>query len=120
MGKPTPEQSLNRAHELWEQNGKPDGREDEFYFQAERELREADERGDPAKESPDDIQQSARCYAAGVALETGRVKAGSKESLSVPRRNLKFHQRHRSQCDRIALALVGTSKNRFREGPNMA
>jgi hypothetical protein len=34
MGKPTPEQILNRAHELWEQNGKPDGREDEFYFQA--------------------------------------------------------------------------------------
>ena len=55
MGKPTPEQILNRAHELWEQNGKPDGREDEFYFQAERELREADERGDPAKGSPDDI-----------------------------------------------------------------
>ena len=25
MGKPTHEQILNRAHELWKQNGKPDG-----------------------------------------------------------------------------------------------
>jgi DUF2934 family protein len=54
-GQAHPEQILNRAHELWEQNGKPDGREDEFYFQAEQELQGADERGDPGKGSPDDI-----------------------------------------------------------------
>jgi hypothetical protein len=40
---------------LWEQNGKPQGQEDEFWHKAERELKGADERGDPAKESPDDI-----------------------------------------------------------------
>jgi hypothetical protein len=27
-----------RAHELWELAGKPDGREDEFWLEAEREL----------------------------------------------------------------------------------
>jgi hypothetical protein len=29
-----------RAHELWELAGKPDGREDEFWLEAERELKE--------------------------------------------------------------------------------
>ena len=28
-----------RAYELWEQNGKPKNREDEYYLQAKRELR---------------------------------------------------------------------------------
>jgi hypothetical protein len=38
MAKPTEEQIRLRAHELWEQAGKPDGREDEFWHQAEKEL----------------------------------------------------------------------------------
>jgi hypothetical protein len=28
-----------RAHELWELAGKPDGRHDEFWFEAEREIK---------------------------------------------------------------------------------
>ena len=40
MEKPTKEQIIHRAYELWEQNGKPEGRDDEFYYQAERELQE--------------------------------------------------------------------------------
>jgi hypothetical protein len=55
MEKPTEEQIRLRAHELWEQNGTPQGKENEFRRQAERELQGADERGDPAKGSPDDI-----------------------------------------------------------------
>jgi hypothetical protein len=39
MSEPRDEQILNRAYKIWEANGKPDGREDEFYHQAERELR---------------------------------------------------------------------------------
>jgi Protein of unknown function (DUF2934) len=38
MEKPTREQIIHRAYELWEQAGKPDGRDQEFYHQAEREL----------------------------------------------------------------------------------
>ena len=38
MEKPTEEQIRQRAHELWEQNDRPDGREDEFWHQAEEEL----------------------------------------------------------------------------------
>ena len=34
MANPTKEQIIHRAHELWEQNGKPEGRDDEFYHQA--------------------------------------------------------------------------------------
>jgi hypothetical protein len=32
------EQIRRRAHELWEQSGRPEGRETEFWLQAEREL----------------------------------------------------------------------------------
>jgi hypothetical protein len=31
----------HRAYELWEQNGKPEGRDQEFYHQVEKELKEA-------------------------------------------------------------------------------
>jgi Protein of unknown function (DUF2934) len=48
MEKPTEEQIRSRAHELWEQAGKPDGREDEFWHQAERELKQKQELGDTA------------------------------------------------------------------------
>jgi hypothetical protein len=40
METPTKEQIIHRAYELWEQAGKPDGRDDEFYHQAEKELKQ--------------------------------------------------------------------------------
>jgi hypothetical protein len=42
MENPTRKQINHRAYELWEQAGKPDGRDQEFYHQAEQELRNAD------------------------------------------------------------------------------
>ena len=42
MENPTKEQVIHRAYELWEQAGKPEGRDQEFYHQAEQELRDAD------------------------------------------------------------------------------
>ena len=33
---------VRRAYELWEQAGKPEGRDQEFYHLAEQELRDAD------------------------------------------------------------------------------
>ncbi len=42
MAYPTDEQIRTRAHELWEQAGKPQGREDEFWHQAEQELQNED------------------------------------------------------------------------------
>jgi hypothetical protein len=41
MENPTREQIIHRAYELWEKNGKPEGRDQEFYHQAEKELKEA-------------------------------------------------------------------------------
>jgi hypothetical protein len=38
MAKPTEDQIKERAHQLWEAAGKPDGRHEEFWHQAEREL----------------------------------------------------------------------------------
>jgi hypothetical protein len=40
MKEPTVEQISTRAYELWEQAGKPEGRDEGFYLQAEQELRE--------------------------------------------------------------------------------
>jgi hypothetical protein len=53
--KPAQIDIVRRAYQLWQQAGEPAGRDEEFYLQAERELRGLEERGDPAKGSPDDI-----------------------------------------------------------------
>jgi hypothetical protein len=52
MAKPAGIDIVRRAYELWEQAGKPDGRDQEFYLQAERELREKEEHRDIAPEPP--------------------------------------------------------------------
>ncbi|WFU43309.1 DUF2934 domain-containing protein [Bradyrhizobium sp. CB82] len=49
MAHPTEEQIRKRAFELWEQAGKPEGREDEFWQQAQGELQSAEESGDSNK-----------------------------------------------------------------------
>ena len=53
MENPTKEQIIHRAYELWEQAGKPEGRDDEFYHQAEQELRNADKSS--ALRTPDNL-----------------------------------------------------------------
>jgi hypothetical protein len=45
MTKPTEDQIRQRAHDLWEQAGKPEGREDEFWHLAERDLQEKSDGG---------------------------------------------------------------------------
>ena len=42
MTQPTEKEIMARAYEIWERNGRPDGREDEFWHQAEQELRNED------------------------------------------------------------------------------
>jgi hypothetical protein len=42
MTQPTDKEIKNRAYEIWERNGKPEGKEDEFWQQAEQELRNED------------------------------------------------------------------------------
>jgi hypothetical protein len=42
MARPTEEQIRQRAQEIWEENHRPVGRDDEFWHQAEQELRNAD------------------------------------------------------------------------------
>ena len=54
MAKPAQIDIVRRAYQLWQQAGEPKGRDQEFYLQAERELQDAEARGDPAKRSPDD------------------------------------------------------------------
>lgn len=46
MSNPSDEQIQTRAHQLWEAAGRPDQREHEFWYQAEKELK-----GDDANNS---------------------------------------------------------------------
>jgi hypothetical protein len=50
-GKPDQRSITHRAYELWEQAGKPDGRDEEFYHQAEKELRDAEDKSSPLRTS---------------------------------------------------------------------
>ena len=43
MANPEEAKIRNRAREIWEDNGRPAGRDEEFWFQAEREFREAED-----------------------------------------------------------------------------
>jgi hypothetical protein len=45
---------VRRAYKLWQENGQPDGKDDEFYYQAEREI-EQEEMEDISKEPPPTI-----------------------------------------------------------------
>jgi hypothetical protein len=51
MRNPTGMQIVRRAYQLWEQAGKPEGRDQEFYHEAERQLKNEEE----PKESPEDV-----------------------------------------------------------------
>ena len=51
MEKPARMEVVRRAYELWEKAGKPEGRDEEFYHQAERKLEGEPE--DP--ETPEDV-----------------------------------------------------------------
>lgn len=52
LAAPNENRIRKRAREIWEENGRPAGRDEEFWFQAEREFREAE---DLAKQARDDI-----------------------------------------------------------------
>jgi hypothetical protein len=47
MQRPAEMDIVRRAYELWERAGKPDGRDQEFYHQAEQELNNANEHSIP-------------------------------------------------------------------------
>ncbi len=52
MSSPSDDQIRTRAHQLWELAGKPEGRDDEFWREAERELK------DGATNNPDEKSQT--------------------------------------------------------------
>ena len=53
MDRPTEKQITCRAYELWEQAGKPEGRDQEFYHLAEQEFRNED-KSSPVR-TPDNL-----------------------------------------------------------------
>jgi hypothetical protein len=52
MSNPSQDQIRTRAHQLWELAGQPAGREDEFWHEAERELK------DGATNNPDEKSET--------------------------------------------------------------
>jgi hypothetical protein len=55
MAFPTDDQIRTLAHQLWEQAGRPDGREHEFWHRAEQELKEMEDLREIANEPPPTI-----------------------------------------------------------------
>jgi len=51
VARPSGIEIVRRAYELWEQAGKPDGQDQEFYHQAERELTETAASDQPSQMS---------------------------------------------------------------------
>jgi hypothetical protein len=52
MAKADDDHIRTRAREIWEENGRPAGRDEEFWFQAERELRDAEELAKQIRDDP--------------------------------------------------------------------
>ena len=52
LARPNEDRIRKRAREIWEENGRLAGRDDEFWFQAEREFQEAE---NLAKETGEDV-----------------------------------------------------------------
>jgi DUF2934 family protein len=55
MARPRDDQIRSRAHQLWEQAGKPDGRERDFWHEAEKELKHMEDLRELANEPPPTI-----------------------------------------------------------------
>ncbi|WP_082649846.1 DUF2934 domain-containing protein [Bradyrhizobium lablabi] len=53
MSEPTEKEIQNRAYQIWERNGRPEGKEDEFWRLAEQELRN-DDKSSPVR-TPDTL-----------------------------------------------------------------
>jgi hypothetical protein len=53
VSKPAEIDIVRRAYELWQQAGEPEGKDEEFYHQAEQELRNKD-KSSPLR-TPDDL-----------------------------------------------------------------
>jgi hypothetical protein len=53
MTEPREEEIKRRAYELWEKAGQPEGKDEDFYRQAEQELRNED-KADPLR-TPDNL-----------------------------------------------------------------
>lgn len=68
MNQPRDREIERRAYEIWERNGRPEGREEEHWRQAEQEL--ADERGGDEPPLPEH-------YAPGEAGGPGEPEAGT-------------------------------------------
>ena len=54
MKQPTDDQIRERAHQLWELAGQPEGREQDFWYQAERELTTGDGRASTGAINPEE------------------------------------------------------------------
>ena len=58
---PTPEQITQRAHRIWIESGRPDGRDREHWLEAERQLRDPSAKTGPrGEESREEVEADKR------------------------------------------------------------
>jgi hypothetical protein len=83
MDSPAQDKNRDRAYELWEKNGKPEGKEDEFWAQAERELQGMMDRGDPsARNSGRHLNSCEQSYGRGVKQRVAHSRRGNVNFLA--------------------------------------
>jgi Protein of unknown function (DUF2934) len=100
MTQPTEEEIKKRAYEIWERHGRPEGKKDEFWQQAEQELRNED-KSSPIR-TPDTLYTNER-------LATMQRYAGWL-SLAVAARSF-FFARIRSEPNRMVHCATDSSKD---------
>jgi hypothetical protein len=77
MVKPTDEQIRKRAQEIWEENHRPTGRDDEFWLQAEKELNEG------LAHEPTVLMEPVHVHRVGLDQENQVCKKPPKNPLKV-------------------------------------
>jgi Protein of unknown function (DUF2934) len=69
MPDPTPEQIRQRAYALWEAAGRPEGREQEFWHEAERELQNSDPGDNPDERAENFTERTSLRSGCGPIFE---------------------------------------------------
>ena len=73
MPKPREMDVVRRAYELWQQAGEPSGKDEEFYYQAKRELQSAlNDGSSPTADEEETATDVARTAPEGTVRNNGR------------------------------------------------
>jgi hypothetical protein len=83
------ERIRQRAHEIWESEGRPEGRDADHWSRAEEELRNQMGAGQPGQETEPQLAQTAKPARAKATRTAKTAKASAPDALAKPKRTRK-------------------------------